>query len=119
MVDKTKHAGDDLQYGDIVIIKHPDSNTQLVKRIVGKAGDTIEIRDSILYINGEAQRESYIYPEPFNDMNPVLVEDSSIFVMGDNRNYSSDSRKIGSISDENIVGNAICVIYPFNRIRTF
>jgi len=68
--------------GDIVIIKHPDSNTQLVKRVAGKAGDTVEIRDSILYINGEVQRESYAYPEPFNDMNPVLVEDSSILVMG-------------------------------------
>ena len=48
---------------------------ELVKRVAGKAGDTVEIRDSILYINGEVQREFYTYPEPFNDMNPVLVED--------------------------------------------
>jgi signal peptidase I len=118
LVNKTKHTGGDLEYGDIVVVKYPDSETQFVKRVIGKAGDTVEIRDSILYLNGKAQSEAYIYDAPFADMKPVTVTEGSIFVMGDNRNHSSDSREVGSIPDEKIVGNAMCVLFPFDNARS-
>lgn len=117
LVNKTKHATEELHYGDIVVVKHPNANKQLVKRVIGKAGDIIEIREGKLYINEKEQQEAYIYSEAFENMPAVLVEKESIFVMGDNRNYSSDSRILGSISKENIVGNAICVIFPFEEFR--
>lgn len=117
LVNKTKHTGGNLQYGDIVIVKNPGSDIQIVKRVIGKTGDTVEIQGGTLYVNGQPQSEPYLYPEAFGDMRPVTVAKGSIFVMGDNRNHSSDSREIGCIPDEKIVGTAMCVLFPFDQAR--
>ncbi len=118
LINKVKGTSDALEYGEIVIVKYPGSDMQLVKRVIGKAGDTVEIRNSVVYVNGKAQNETYISPESFTDMKPVTVDVDSIFVMGDNRNHSSDSREVGSIPNEKIVGGAICVLFPFEVSRS-
>ncbi len=93
LVNKVKGTSDALEYGEIVIVQYPHSDMQLVKRVIGKAGDTVEIRNSVVYVNGKARNETYISPESYIDMKPVTVDVDSIFVMGDNRNHSMTAGK--------------------------
>jgi signal peptidase I len=114
--------------GDIVVF-HPPSDpyaapqsidkTDLIKRVVGLAHDSIEVKDGVLYLNGQALDEPYIKEPIFKNYGPTRVEEGEIFVMGDNRNDSKDSRYIGAIPLENLVGRAEIIFYPFNRIRVF
>ncbi|MEG2361003.1 MAG: signal peptidase I [Christensenella sp.] len=105
--------------GDIIIVHYPDgTNNNYVKRAIGLPGETVEVKDSTVYINGEALDEEYTNKEEeYADMQPVVVPQNSIFVMGDNRANSMDSRMVGPIKHEWIVGHAVAVIFPFNEIR--
>ncbi len=112
--------------GDIVVFHPPaDPNatqmdkTDLIKRVVGLAHDKIEIRDGVLVLNDQPQSEPYIKEPVFKNFGPLTVEEGEVFVMGDNRNDSKDSRYIGAIPLENLVGRAEIIFYPFNRIRVF
>ena len=100
--------------GDIVVFL-PNGNTNshyYVKRIVAKAGDTLQITDGVLYINNEAADEDYDYFDKMEDAgiasNPIKLKSGEYFVLGDNRNSSEDSRSanIGIVSDSMIVGKA-------------
>ena len=77
------------------------------KRVVGLPGDTIEISGGVLYVNGEAQVRDYTAEEKTGDFAKVTVPEDSFFVMGDNRNYSEDSRFIGFIPFENLCGKVV------------
>ena len=113
----SKNTGE-LSRGDLVIVIYPDG-MQCVKRMIGMEGDTISIQDNMVIVNGDVTDEPYLNENSFPDMQAVIVPENSIFVMGDNRNHSSDSRDpmIGPIPYDKIVGHAISVIYPFDRIR--
>ena len=85
-------------------INHIDTHTVWVKRVIGKAGDTIEIKEGMVYRNGEPLQEKYI-PEKMNDpYKAYTVPDGMVFVMGDNRNHSGDSRIIGSVPLNHVLG---------------
>jgi signal peptidase I len=104
-------------YGDIVICSYPNRTETFVKRVIGIEGDTVEIRDGTLYINGVADTAYYAaYMD--NEMAPVVVPDHSVFVMGDNRNHSMDSTNssIGPLPDSMILGKALFIIWPFDKI---
>ena len=103
---------------DVVICRYPDrGNEQFVKRLVGLPGDTIEIRNASLYINGSAACESHIsYPANYYYA-PCTLRENEYFVLGDNRSNSNDSHLIGPLSRSRIIGRVIGVFYPFNRIR--
>ncbi|WP_274365375.1 signal peptidase I [Paenibacillus thermotolerans] len=78
-----------------------------VKRVIGKAGDRLEIKDGVVYRNGKALEEPYTSEPTLSNLDEVTVPEGHIFVMGDNRNNSTDSRVIGSIPLGNVVGKVI------------
>ncbi len=108
--------------GDIVICYYPGYTVSCVKRVIGLPGDTISITDGIVYINGEELDESEYWHyrgEIDLDMGEVTVPEGSVFVMGDNRNDSKDSRAwgVGAIPYERITGRAHYVIWPLSAAR--
>ena len=110
---------------DVVVCRYPGrGGTYFVKRVVGLPGDTVELREGYLYVNGERYEEEYISDEyrVFGgsngwDFGPYTVPEGEYFVMGDHRNNSNDSRAQGSITRDMIVGHVKCVIFPFKSIR--
>ena len=107
----------DIDRGDIIVFTYDwgsaESNPHaLVKRAIGLPGDTVEIRGGELYLNGEPQREDYIAEEmnSLYDGFSVTVPDGYYFVMGDNRNNSSDSRDIGCVPQEKVIGKCFLIV---------
>jgi signal peptidase I len=106
------------QRGDIVVFRHPeDTRGPWVKRVIGLPGDVIEIHDYQVYINGEALDEDYIRQKPWRDYGPVTVPAGDLFVMGDNRNNSLDSRSWGFLPRANLLGRAVLVYWPPGHAR--
>ncbi|NLJ88160.1 MAG: signal peptidase I [Epulopiscium sp.] len=112
------------QRGDIIAFKNPDNPSEhYIKRIIGIPGDTIEIKEGKVYLNGNLLEEDYIL-EPMdisiigNMDYPVLVSEDNYFVMGDNRNISYDSRykDIGLVNKSSITGKGLIRIWPLNKI---
>jgi signal peptidase I len=107
------------QRGDIVILKPPFGQNDLIKRVVGLPGDRFEIRDGHVYINGRQLREPYINPaEPWTvnaNAQEQIIPTGYYFVMGDNRNHSSDSRAFGPIRNDDIEAHAWLRIWPINK----
>lgn len=93
-------------------------SSRLVKRVVGIEGDEVDIKDGYVYINGKKLDEAYVkgvtLPEEFKL--PVKVGENKLFVLGDNREVSKDSRKFGLIDCKQVEGKAIYRIYPFDKI---
>jgi signal peptidase I len=86
--------------------------------VIGLPGDTLQARDGIVYRNGERLDETYLAPDtPTTDLDtPITVPEGHVFVMGDNRTNSHDSRKFGPIPESSIVGRAFLRIYPLDDI---
>ncbi len=104
--------------GQIVIVTDPDNNETVVKRVIGLPGDSVEVKNSKVYINGQAWSEPYISETPYGDFKAITVPADSIFVMGDNRANSKDSRFFGSIGKNYIIGHALFVIWPLTQIHS-
>lgn len=115
--------GGDPKRFDVVICRYPGrGDTNFVKRVVGLPGDTVELRDGYLYINDERYEEPYINDEyrsgRLNTFGPETVPEGYFFVMGDHRNNSNDSRSVGPIERNMIVGHVRQVVYPFSQWRS-
>ena len=120
-VEKLSKLSDDgIKHGDILIVKYPGKgDTAYVKRVVGLAGDTIEVREGTLYRNGEAVKEDYTLDDEMKyTFESYTVPEGNYFLLGDNRNDSLDSHMIGPIPKEDIVGHAVCVIWPIWEFKT-
>ena len=123
MMDKLSYRFHDPERFDIIVFPFQyQSNTYYIKRIIGLPGETVQImEDGSIYINGEKLEESYgrevIKPETIGRAaDPIVLEEDEYFVMGDNRNNSSDSRTdmVGNIKREDIIGKAWLRIWPLS-----
>jgi len=95
-------------------IRTPQS--EFIKRVIGLGGDTVEARDGVMYVNGDVAEEPYLPSYAITeDFGPVVVPEGEVFVMGDNRTDSIDSRSFGSIAESDIVGRAFIVMWPPSR----
>ena len=112
---------------DIVVFHAPEQK-DYIKRVIGLPGDTVEYRDDVLYINGEPYDEPYLDQNKTEVPNPPLTEDFTleekiqsttvpeghVFVMGDNRRRSKDSRHIGAVAIDEIIGSTKFVFWPIS-----
>jgi signal peptidase I len=110
--------------GDIIVFKSVEGSTEggqedLIKRVVGLPGDQVQVNHGRLYLNGERWTESYVNDElpDSTSFGPTTVPEGKVFVMGDNRANSLDSRFFGPVPLENIEGEAFLVFWPPGHIK--
>jgi signal peptidase I len=114
IVSKINYRFGDPKRGDVVVFDFPRNITQeYIKRVIGLPGEEIHIADGKVYVNGLVLEEPYIMVEP-NYEGDWIVADNTLFVLGDNRNNSSDSHNWGTVPLENVVGEALLVYWPPN-----
>lgn len=97
---------------DIVVVKIDEKNDNLIKRVIGLPGETVEIKDNKIYINDKYFEDTYGYGVTYN-IDKLTLDDDEYFILGDNRQISLDSRVFGKIKEDEIKGTASFVIYPF------
>jgi len=126
IINRIPYISDDPDYGDIVVFKTNQltidgSEKDLIKRVIGLPGDIIKIEKGIVYRNEKALEEPYIYGGTTpGELEPTVVEEGKLFVMGDNRCNSLDSRdeRVGEVSMSSIQGKVIVRLFPFNKMGT-
>jgi signal peptidase I len=112
LVSKVSYRLGEPQHGDIIVFKYPGEPPQdLIKRIIGLPGDSVQVLGSVVYVNGQALTEPYINASPMYQ-GQWLVPEGSLFVLGDNRNDSSDSHSWGLLPIDNVIGKAILIYWP-------
>ncbi|MBP8048245.1 MAG: signal peptidase I [Anaerolineales bacterium] len=112
LVSKLNYKLSNVQRGDIIVFHYPmDPEQELIKRVIGLPGDRIEVNEGIVYVNGQALEEPYIAAPPAYSSQWNVPEDR-LFVLGDNRNDSSDSHSWGFLPFENVVGKAVLIYWP-------
>ena len=120
IVDKITYRFQDPERFDIIVFPfHYKEHTYYIKRIIGLPGETVQIADGTIYINGEVLEESYgreVMQDPGIAAEPITLGEDEYFVLGDNRNQSSDSRdpSVGLIHRDEIIGRAWLRIWPLN-----
>lgn len=113
--------------GDVVVFIYPeDRSKNFIKRLIGLPGETIEIRAGNIYINGSQNKERLLYnryyynrtDSDFGKENQIIkIPNDAYYVLGDNSVSSRDSRYWGFVPKNNVLGKAICILWPLNRIR--
>ena len=119
-VDKVTYRFSGVSPGEILVFKPPESSgykDDLIKRLIGIEGDSVEIKDGVLYVNDCQIEESYL-SDPINyDMPKIIIPEGKLFFLGDNRNYSVDSHIWGFADVSSIKGKALLIYWPLNRLR--
>ncbi len=123
-VNKAAVHFSDLEHGEIVIIKEEGESKYYVKRVIGLPGDVINITNGSVYVNDKKQEEPYTNKDLFNNtqvfynFQKTKIPPNKLFVMGDNRELSRDSRNgLGYIEEDNIIGKVEFVYYPFSKMK--
>lgn len=122
----------EIQRFDQIVFKAPDTEKDYIKRVIGLPGDTIEMKHDVLYINGKAYKESYLkenrknIPPTLQQLtqdftlkeltNKTVVPEGYLFVLGDNRLYSNDSRFFGFVPMKSVVGKVQVRLWPLNEV---
>ena len=119
LVNKFIYRFTEPERGDIIVFESVEGGGEdLIKRVVGVPGDKISVRGGRLLVNGERQREPYVYKK-YPDRSssaPTTVPEDHVFVMGDNRANSRDSRYFGTVPEKKIEGEAFLLFWPPDRI---
>ena len=126
IVKKFTYKNLELKRGDIVVFPFPeDPSKDFIKRIVGMGGDTVEIKNKQVFINGDPYQEhykvnndSYVFPkdtQPRDNFGPVKIPDDSLFLMGDNRDQSYDSRFWGFVKKSSVKGGVISIYWSWDK----
>jgi signal peptidase I len=120
IVNKLSYRLHPVNRGDLVVFDRPPNEPpteidELIKRVIALEGETIEGRDGVVYIDGQRLHEPYVADGNFGSFGPVTVPDGHVFVMGDNRTNSRDSRIFGPIDEDLIVGRAFVRVWPIGR----
>lgn len=113
-----------IDHFDLVVFQSPISDEHYIKRVIGLPGDYLVMKDDQLYINGILHEEAYVQKNKekvyegsrLTDNFEVHVPSNHYFVLGDNRQYSQDSRQIGAIEKQAVIGKVSLRIYPFDSI---
>ncbi len=119
LVDKLTPRFDDYSRGDVIVFRPPDATedeTPFIKRVIGEGGDTIEIRNGRVMVNGVALEEPYLegeQTEAFGEQRWTVPE-TDIFVLGDNRGASDDSRAFGTVPVDQVIGRAWLRFWPLH-----
>jgi signal peptidase I len=125
LVNKLSYDAHDLHRGDVVVFERPpglpagpDDPKELIKRVIALPGDTVVARDGSIYIDDQRLDEPYLSDTAttYNLDEPYTVPEGQVWVMGDNRTNSEDSRSFGSIDADTIVGRAFMIMWPPGRI---
>jgi signal peptidase I len=125
LVNKLAYRTHDVHRGDLIVFERPPETSNgvegeikdLIKRVVAVGGDTIEGRDGQVYVNGERIEEPYLEQgTPTEDLDREVIPEGMVFVMGDNRVNSEDSRVFGPIDEDTIVGRAFVKVLPLSAL---
>ena len=117
LVDKRAYGDDGPRRGDLVVFRAPADDDVTLKRVVGVGGDRVAIEDGLLVVNGRRPAEPYTDPEAIDSVffGPVRVPPGTVFVLGDNRFDSDDSRDYGPVAVGEVIGRVRARIWPPGR----
>jgi signal peptidase I len=123
LVNKLSYDLHDVNRGDLVVFERPDGGEDgikdLIKRVIGLPGETVEIRDGAVLVDDRVLDEPYLADdEVLADFAPTQIPEDEVFVMGDNRDDSRDSRVFGPIPEDSIVGRAFVRVWPLTDLGT-
>lgn len=123
IINRMSYKFKEPQHGDIIVfesdLQQEDGKSKdLVKRVIGVEGDRVEIKNSKVYVNGKELDEPYIHDENTDGDIDTVVPKDCVFVLGDNREISLDSRydSVGFINESDILGKVFVRLYPFNKV---
>jgi signal peptidase I len=119
MTEKVTYYFHEPERGDIIIAEQPNGQTNLVKRVIGLPGETIESRNGHTYINGALLDEPWVTHFGGRYYPPMIMPEGFVFIIGDNRPVSHDSRVIGPVPIENISGRVIFIYWPVTEFEIF
>lgn len=117
LVNKLAYRLGNFQRGDIIIFHYPRNPVEdYIKRVIGLPGDTVQVNDGHVFVNGQMLDEPYIAAPP-QYSNTWKIPENQIFVLGDNRNQSSDSHSWGYVPANYVVGRALIIYWPLKELR--
>jgi signal peptidase I len=118
LVAKFLYRFEPVARGDVIVFRYPlNPQRDFVKRVMGRPGERAQLKEGVVYINGQRISEKgYTIKPDFGNYGPVVVPEGNYLVLGDNRNNSEDSRFFGYVPRANIIGKAIFIYWPPQRI---
>lgn len=118
LVNKLSYRLGEPHHGDVIVFHYPGNPSEdYIKRLIGLPGDDIRVENGLVYINNQPMNEPYIAAPPAYNGDWKIPEDS-YFVLGDNRNQSSDSHSWGFVPKDLIVGKALIIYWPLDQVKT-